>query len=64
MFCCSVLERRGIALNCSSWKLRGLRKGLEGKKLSLCREEENIYFGIHGNAKVVRNTSVCTSAKT
>jgi len=45
-------------------EIGGFEEGTGRGSLSLCREEENIYFGIHGNAKVVRNTSVCTSAKT
>jgi len=45
-------------------EIEGIGEGTGRGILSLCREVENIYFGIHGNAKVVRNTSVCTSAKT
>jgi len=45
-------------------EIEGFEEGTGRERLSLCREEENMYFGIHGNAKVVRNTSVCISAKT
>jgi len=45
-------------------EIEGFEEGTRMGRLSLCREEENMYFGIHGNAKVVRNTSVCISVKT
>jgi len=45
-------------------KIEGVQEGTGRRRFSLCREKENMYFGIHGNAKVVRNTSVCISAKT